>query len=93
MPSARSVLGGRCTKDQATNAIRSLFEIPIAVEPSVGLIEEALALALKTSGTAYDALYVVMSLRKGVPFVTGDKPVCDTFAGFGQSQHISDFAF
>jgi predicted nucleic acid-binding protein len=56
------------------------------------LIADALPLALKTSATLYDALYVVVAIQKGTQVLTGDQPMCNAFAKLGCCTHIGDFS-
>jgi predicted nucleic acid-binding protein len=87
----KAVLGERCSQDQAIVAVRKVLAVSIAVEPSIALVGEALPLALETSATLYDALYVVIAIRRDMQVLTADRPMCNAFASLKRCTHLADF--
>jgi predicted nucleic acid-binding protein len=54
-------------------AARWLLQVPMAVYDSAGLMDEALALAVRLQHPAYDCFYLALARRIGVPLVTADR--------------------
>lgn len=65
----------RAEMDPATAqlAARWLLQVPMAVYDSAGLLDEALALALRLQHPAYDCFYLALARRIGAPLVTADR--------------------
>jgi predicted nucleic acid-binding protein len=65
----------RAEMDPATAqlAARWLLHVPMAVYDSAGLLDEALALALRLQHPAYDCFYLALAQRIDAPLVTADR--------------------
>jgi predicted nucleic acid-binding protein len=57
----------------AEEAVRRLRALALHVTPGMELCEGALALALERDISAYDACYVELARRRGVPMITADE--------------------
>lgn len=66
---------GRYTAAQRTAFVEELFKLPIEVDHRSprGILDTHVALGQQYGLTAYDAAYLDLALRKGVPLATQDK--------------------
>ena len=77
----KAVRRGRCAPDDAIGAIADLCSLALlAVRTSV-LAEAGLRIAQAKGLSAYDACYVALSDRVGVPLVTADQRLVLALAG------------
>jgi predicted nucleic acid-binding protein len=69
---------GRITAAQRALFIEEVFKLPIEVvrAPSRSVLELQAELADRYSLTVYDAAYLDLALRKGLPLATQDKALC-----------------
>ena len=63
----------RITKQETKEIISILGELPIEVEEPLILTDGFLALAREHKLTSYDASYIELALRRGLPIATLDK--------------------
>jgi predicted nucleic acid-binding protein len=68
-------------RDRAILDVAELLGLLLRRTPTADLIVDALPIALDYSITAYDATYVALSRRLGVPLVTGDDALVRKLAG------------
>ncbi|HEU4389372.1 MAG TPA: type II toxin-antitoxin system VapC family toxin [Blastocatellia bacterium] len=59
--------------DDARAVIDGFSKLEIALTPSAHLLTEAYNLAITHHRTAYDSLYLALSIREGCQFVTADE--------------------
>jgi predicted nucleic acid-binding protein len=57
----------------AAAAARWLRQVPLRVYGSAGLMDDALALAIRLQHPAYDAFYLALACRAGCPLITADR--------------------
>jgi predicted nucleic acid-binding protein len=64
----------RMEKDDATQALRRLFALPVIVQPSptFSQLRDTLALAAAQALTVYDAAYLELARREALPLATDD---------------------
>ncbi|BAF89670.1 hypothetical protein AZC_3672 [Azorhizobium caulinodans ORS 571] len=67
-----NVRRGRVTREQADRALALLADLPIAIDPAPDH-ERLMRLARAHGLTAYDAAYLALAVRDGVPLVTMDQ--------------------
>lgn len=65
----------------ALQDIADLIRLPFVPVPTSTLAADALALAILTGCTAYDATYVALARRLSLPLVTADEALARRFAG------------
>lgn len=61
------------TVRDASEIIQSLVESPLHIEPTAPLVETALAIALETGCTVYDALYIALAEQTNGSVATSDR--------------------
>jgi predicted nucleic acid-binding protein len=71
--------------DQARLDVQSLRALRLERVPTADLVEDALQLALAHAITAYDACYVALARREGVPLVMADDRLVRALATAGMS--------
>ena len=67
--------------NRAIQDMASLLKLPLEVRPTTELAEDAIDIAIGFDITAYDACYVALAKRLGVPLVTADERLVRKFAG------------
>ena len=67
----------RLSRSDSSRFISLLLELPIIVEPEspVRMLSEILALAREYKLSSYDASYLDLAMRKGLPIATTDKNI------------------
>src|SRR4051812_21913461 len=60
---------------EAESALDALRKSPVQVERAIDILESALQLAIKYDRSIYDALFVALVKRTGLPGVTADEPL------------------
>jgi predicted nucleic acid-binding protein len=73
------------TVAQVTGYLASPRVLPLQRTPTFDLIDNALPLALTHGITAYDACYVALAPRLGLPFITADQKLEQKLAAAGLS--------
>jgi predicted nucleic acid-binding protein len=77
---------------RARQAVAELAKLGLRRVSTLELIADALDIALSQSITAYDACYVALAHRLGMPFVTADERLARLLAGTAYRVHwLSDF--
>lgn len=61
----------------AEEASRDLLDLGLAIHPASELLSDAMAIAIAHGVTVYDALYVALSRRLGLPLYTADRRLAD----------------
>lgn len=80
--------------EEAHGLIARLQRVMPALVSSVGLLTQALELALAFRAPVYDSLYVALALRDGSTLVSADRALVRAFgAATGRVAHIEDIAF
>jgi predicted nucleic acid-binding protein len=69
--------------DSARQKVADLAALAVIAVPARDLAEDALELALRLDITAYDASYVALSERLGLPLVTADDALVRKLTGLG----------
>lgn len=64
---------GELSEEEAAALLTDFLALPIALTPSIDLIEPALELAKRTGRTVYDCLYVALALSHDCAVVTADE--------------------
>jgi predicted nucleic acid-binding protein len=64
---------GDLTPAMASERFRALQSMGVALVPSAGIADRALAIALEYRRTVYDALYLALAEAEGCRFVTADE--------------------
>jgi len=78
----KAVRQGRQSRPSAEVAIASIRERGIATVPSLGLLPEALAIALDFGRTVYDSLYVALAITIKGEFITADQRLASALAAY-----------
>ncbi len=76
---------GVCSESQAVQALADLLALPLISAANSLLAVEALKLAVALDITAYDACYLALAERLGVPFITADQKLERKLAGSGRA--------
>jgi predicted nucleic acid-binding protein len=71
---------GSCSPAKAQTDVAALRALRLTSTPTYELAEEALALAQAGGITAYDACYVALAVRQGVPLITADQKLVQKLA-------------
>jgi predicted nucleic acid-binding protein len=69
----KKVRAGLLTPAMATERFTNLKEMGVTLVPGSGLSDRALALALETGRTMYDALYLALAEAEDCQFITADE--------------------
>jgi len=80
----KHVLRGGLTANDAHSGLAEFLSMRIDFSPSLALAPQALSLALGHVATFYDALYVALAQREGVPVLTADARMAGAFSGLGR---------
>lgn len=64
---------GRMTPEQASRAAQLLAELPVDVEPPSRDVTDLLELAATSGLSVYDAAYLQVASRRGIPLATSDQ--------------------
>ena len=77
----KSTKRGTCTAAEAVTFDASLRALPLFRTPTFDLTATALPIALTHHISAYDACYVALARRLGVPLITADQKLMAKLAG------------
>jgi len=61
--------------DDARQMLTFMMQVPVQVVASQPLLPDAFELAAKYDCSVYDALFVILTVRLGVPGITADEPL------------------
>jgi predicted nucleic acid-binding protein len=68
---------GELTADEARERLRLLFEAPVQLVPSAGLLNRALELGIHLDQTVYDCIYLALALHLDGQLVTADRRLAE----------------
>ncbi len=77
------------TPSDARQIAASFRRVPMTMEPTAGLLEAALELALRLDRTVYDSMYLALAIKTGAPMITADTRLFRTISASSLSQHIT----
>ena len=83
---------GELTASESQTILRALQTVPLEIHSSELLLEAALELALHTTRTVYDSLYVALAILLDCPFVTADRRLVSALARSGLSVDVRHVA-
>jgi predicted nucleic acid-binding protein len=75
-----SVRMGRLPAKTATEALTAMLQYGFPTVPSSQLAEDALAIALSTGRTLYDAMYVALAIQRDASVITADERLVNALA-------------
>lgn len=64
---------GELSEEETASLLTDFLALPIALTPSIDLIEPAVELATRTGRTVYDCLYVALALSHDCAVLTADE--------------------
>jgi len=76
----KCVRAGRLSHKLATEALADILHYSLPTVGSHDLADEALAIALATGRSAYDAIHVALAVQKDATFVTADERLVNALA-------------
>jgi len=85
-------LQGEIPSEEVVADVADLCALFLVNVPTGTLIQEAVVLALEHEITAYDACYVALSVRSGVPLVTADQRLARRLGGRYQTIALEQLA-
>lgn len=69
----KKVRKGEISKKEGVDILTGLAAVPLRIHASAPLTESAYEIALTTSRTVYDSLYLALAILKGCQMVTADE--------------------
>lgn len=84
----RRVRRGESSVADAEDSRALLREAPVSLHPTSDLLDDAFALAARTSCSPYDCLYVILAARLQGKAVTADERFCRNLAGSPFADHL-----
>jgi predicted nucleic acid-binding protein len=76
------------TLEDAAKLIQDFLRLPVELISSSPLLPSALDLAIETSRTVYDCLYLALAINQEATLVTADKRFVNTLAEMPLDKHI-----
>jgi predicted nucleic acid-binding protein len=76
----KAVRKGRWSQKSATDALTNILQYPLPTVGTRELADHALAIALATDRTVYDAMYVALAVEKNAAFITADERLVNALA-------------
>ena len=76
----KCVRNGRISAKSASDALTGILEYSFPTVGATELAEVALAIALSTGRTVYDAIYVALAVQRNAAFVTADERLVNSIA-------------
>jgi predicted nucleic acid-binding protein len=83
-------VGKRLSRQRAELSLERFLALGLDLVPSVPLAPTALSLALRHSGTFYDALYLALAEREAIPVLTADERMVSAFSPLVRTVHLAD---
>lgn len=80
---------GEIDEEEAGQLLSDFLRLPLRIAASGELVEPALQLALRTSRTVYDCLYLALAVKTKSVMVTGDKRLVHALAGTPLGKHVA----
>jgi predicted nucleic acid-binding protein len=80
------------TEGQAQDGLRSILDQISLFEQDTNLAEEALSKGSELNYPPYDCFYLVLAIRRGVPFVTADSRFINRLAATPYKAHVVHLA-
>ena len=80
---------GELDGNEAAALLSDFLALPIALTPSIDLIETALELATRTGRTVYDCLYIALALSCDSVLLTADERLVNSLKTTPLSRHIA----
>lgn len=78
---------GRLRPADSARFVALLESLPIRVEPAPESMGEIVALARESGTSAYDAVYLALAMRRGLPLATRDTALREAASGRGVLIH------
>lgn len=76
----KCVRSNRLSQKSATEALTDILHYGLPTAGSRELADDALAIALATGRTVYDAIYVALAVQKDAAFITADERLVNALA-------------
>ena len=76
----KAVRTRRIPEKAATQALIDMLDYSLPTLGGRGLAEDALAIAVSTGRTVYDALYLALAVQRGSTFITADERLVNALA-------------
>jgi predicted nucleic acid-binding protein len=76
----KCVRTNRVSAKSASDALADILEYGFSTVGAGDLAEDALAIALSTGRTVYDAIYVALAVQRNVAFITADERLVNSLA-------------
>ncbi len=80
------------TEREVTAIVRALRTVPFRIHPSLALLEGAMEIALRTTRTVYDSVYVALAVALDCPFVTADTRLSNALRSSAFSSYVRHVA-
>ena len=76
----KAARNGRISRKSAEESMLALTGLKIATSPTLGLLEDAWAIAMAFDRTVYDCIYVALAVASRRPLVTADERLANALA-------------
>jgi predicted nucleic acid-binding protein len=76
----KAVLRGRLTSTAAYQSLEEMRKRRLSTFPALGLLDEALAIALAFQRSVYDSLYVALAVESKSTLITADEKLANALA-------------
>jgi predicted nucleic acid-binding protein len=73
---------------EAQQLLEDFLNVPLRIAPSAELVELALRLAVETSRSVYDCLYLALAIRDKTVMITGDRRLVNALGGGPLKGHV-----
>lgn len=79
---------GQIDEEQAGHLVGDVLDLPLRITASVGLVDSALRLALRTGRTVYDCLYLALAVQTSTVMLTCDQRLVNALDGSPFESHV-----